>query len=77
MDNLRREILHTLKHSERLTPSEIHRKLDGRHRLMDIEAELIAMDLDGECINDLVPMARITEKGRKAKACDQKEAHAG
>jgi hypothetical protein len=51
-----------------MTPSEIHRALGGKYRLMDIEAEMIAMDLDGMIVNDLVPMSRITEKGRKARA---------
>jgi hypothetical protein len=65
---LRDEILKALKQSDRLTPSELHRRLGCQHPLMDIEAELIAMDLDGVVINDLVPQSRITQKGRKARA---------
>jgi hypothetical protein len=65
---LRDEILKALKQSDRLTPSELHRRMSGRYRLMDIESELIAMDLDGVVINDLVPQSRITQKGRKARA---------
>lgn len=68
MNYLRRDILATLKHSDRLSASEIHHRLNGNYRLTDIEAELIAMDLDGECVNDLVPMARITTKGKKRMA---------
>jgi hypothetical protein len=64
---LRDEILKALKQSDRLTPSELHRRIGGRYGLMDIEAELIAMDLDGVVINDLVPQSRITQKGRKAR----------
>ena len=67
MPELRGEILKALKQSDRLTSSELHHRLGGRHRLMDIEAELIAMDLDGEVKNDLVPVSRITQKGREAR----------
>jgi hypothetical protein len=67
MPDLRDEILKALKQSDRLTPSELHRRMGGRHGLMDIEAELIAMDLDGVVINDLAPQSRITQKGRKAR----------
>lgn len=68
MPDIRGAILDKLKHHDRLTPSELHHRLGGRFPLMDIEAELIAMDLDGVVVNDLVPTARITQKGRKAKA---------
>jgi hypothetical protein len=67
MPDIRRDILKALKQSDRLTPSELHRRMGGAYKLMDIEAELIAMDLDGVIVNDLVPQARITEKGRKER----------
>jgi hypothetical protein len=67
MSNLRQQILTALKHSERLTPSELHRSLNGRYATQDIESEMIAMDMDGVIVNDLVPMAKITQKGRKER----------
>lgn len=63
MDSLRRGILRALKHHERVTPSDLHRALGGRFTLMDIEAELIALDMDGLIINELIPVSRITQKG--------------
>jgi len=39
---------------------------------MDIEAELIAMDLDGVIVNDMVPQSRITQKGRNARKLNHK-----
>lgn len=67
MDKLRTEILTAMKQTDRVTPSELHRRLGGRYSTSNIEAEMIAMDLDGVIVNDLVPTARITQKGRKAR----------
>lgn len=67
MDKLRNDILLSLKHSDRLTPSDIHRRLNGAYTTADIESEMIAMDLDGVITNDLVPMAKITARGRKLR----------
>jgi hypothetical protein len=71
---VRDEILKALKQSERLKPTELHRRLGGRYSIMAIEAELIAMDQEGLIINDLVPHARITEKGRRARAAQPQRA---
>ena len=64
--------MRALPHSGRVTASHIHKALGGRFKLMDIEAELIAMDLDGVIVNDMVPQARITQKGRKARKLKHK-----
>ena len=67
MKNLQQQILEAMKHCDRVTPSELHKRLRGRFSTADIESEMIAMDLDGVITNDLVPMARITQKGRNAR----------
>ena len=65
-DDIRKAIMQVLKRSYQQTLLQLHESLGGRYTHQEIEAELIALDLERLIVNDSVPVVRISPKGLKA-----------